>query len=171
MKKIVSIITTILLLVTLAFCLTGCQKSETKQKTDQPNIAQTDTASQSQYTPSGENMVEGAIDYGNSQTFSKEDLDAAIKVINDEASMWNGITLKNVHYAGDQAATPEKLKWINGLEKGKNYTQVVEFLSDIEASQDATDGIWEPGETYKDYTWWLARTDGGEWSLMAWGYQ
>ena len=30
-------------------------------------------------------------------------------------------------------------------------------------------GAWEPDEEYT-WSWWLARSEGGEWKLMAWGY-
>jgi len=31
-------------------------------------------------------------------------------------------------------------------------------------------GAWEPDYEYSDWQWWLARTDGGEWQLITWGY-
>ena len=32
------------------------------------------------------------------------------------------------------------------------------------------EGAWETDEEYMNWEWWLARTDGGEWHLMTWGY-
>ena len=30
-------------------------------------------------------------------------------------------------------------------------------------------GAWEANEEYT-WSWWLARSEGGEWNLMTWGY-
>ncbi len=31
-------------------------------------------------------------------------------------------------------------------------------------------GAWTADEEYTDWQWWLARSDGGQWKLMSWGY-
>ena len=172
MKKPLSVLIALLLLSVL--CLTGCQKQEQVQTADQTTVAGQSVAGQSatgtQNAVAEKKSEQGKVDYGDSKQFSEADLDAAIKVVRDEIGMWEGVTLKDIRYAGDEASTKENLAWMNELESGKNCTQVCELLTDIEVDKDAPAGAWEAGKTYKDYTWWLARTDGGEWSLMTWGY-
>lgn len=156
MKKTISALIAILLLSVL--CLTGCQKQEPVPNTETTSV----TGSQ--------NAAQETIDYGQSKRFTEEDLDAAIKVIREEIGMWEGVTLQDIRYAGDETSNEKNLAWMNELESGKNYTQVCEFLTDIVVDENAPQGPWEAGQTYKDYTWFLARTDGGEWNLMTWGY-
>lgn len=45
-------------------------------------------------------------------------------------------------------------------------------MSQIHSPSGAdTEGTaWEPDTDYEDYSWHLARTDGGEWKLLTWGY-
>ena len=31
-------------------------------------------------------------------------------------------------------------------------------------------GVWNPDFEYTNRRWWLARTEGGEWKLITWGY-
>ena len=40
-----------------------------------------------------------------------------------------------------------------------------DFHSPVEAG-----GAWEPDTEYTDWQWWLARSDGGKWKLLTWGY-
>ena len=64
-------------------------------------------------------------------------------------------------------------EWVSKLEEGKNYTQCIQFLTDFHSpvdEEDLAETAWEPDEEYKDYQWTLARTDGGEWELLNWGY-
>jgi D-alanyl-D-alanine carboxypeptidase len=45
----------------------------------------------------------------------------------------------------------------------------VEFLTDFHSPVEA-EGAWEPDHEYKDYQWWLGRTDDGGWEVVTWGY-
>lgn len=167
MKKSISILMALLMLSVL--CLTGCQKQEQGQNVKQTTVSG-QSATWTQNASAVAEAIKAKIDYGQTKLFTEEDLDAAIKVIQEEISMWEGVTLKDIRYAGDETSNEKNLAWMNELESGKNYTQVCEFLTDIEVDENAPEGPWEAGQTYKDYTWFLARTDGGEWNLMTWGY-
>ena len=66
-----------------------------------------------------------------------------------------------------------KYQWLNSLKDGANYTQCMEFLSSFHSPTEEADlegTAWEPDTEYKDYQWWLARSEGGEWELVTWGY-
>ena len=55
--------------------------------------------------------------------------------------------------------------------KGKDeaYAECICFLSDFHSPKKAS-GAWEKDKEYEDWQWWLARTEGGEWELVTWGY-
>ncbi len=82
---------------------------------------------------------------------------------------WAGCELHSLRYAGDACSSAENIAWMNDLDEGKNYTQVVELLSDFHSPVDAY-GAWAEDMEYTDYQWWLARTEDGGWQLLTWGY-
>lgn len=115
------------------------------------------------------------IDYGTSELYTQEDMDAAIKVIEDEFSTWEGCELKNIRYTSDDANNDDNIAWLNSIAEGKelsgNYTQCIEFLSDFHSPvEPAADSAWEADTDYTDWQWYLARTDGGSWELVTNGY-
>ena len=99
----------------------------------------------------------------------------AIALINDQIGQWEGVELKSLRYAGDEAMTEENVAWLNELEGADSenpFTQVIEFVSDFHVGADIDQTVltFEPDTDYTDYQWWLARTEGGEWQLMSMGY-
>lgn len=113
--------------------------------------------------------VEVEIDYGTSDTYTKEDMDAAIALIREEFDNWEGCELHSIRYGTDECITEDNLNWMNDLEEDKNYTQCIEFISDFHSPADPY-GAWEPDMEYRDWQWWLARTGDGSWELITWGY-
>ena len=114
-----------------------------------------------------------SVDYGTSQLYSQDEMDAAITEFKKEFENWNGCKLSSISYAGDECNSEENLSWLNSLKDGKNYTQCIEFITDFHSPVDEEDlegTAWEPDTDYKDYQWWLAREDGGAWELVSWGY-
>ncbi|MCR5137572.1 MAG: M4 family metallopeptidase [Oscillospiraceae bacterium] len=109
------------------------------------------------------------VDYGSSELYTREDLKAAVKLIEDEFASFTGCEMHALRYAGDVCGSLENIRWINSLDEGKNYVQVVEFLSDFHSPIEGG-GAWEPDTEYTDYQWWLARTVDGDWNLLSWGY-
>ncbi|MCR4962270.1 MAG: S-layer homology domain-containing protein [Firmicutes bacterium] len=123
--------------------------------------------------PADEEGAEAAVDYGTSELYTQEEMDAAIERIHGEFDKWTGCQLHSVRYAGDECNSAENIKWLNSLKEGKNYTQCIEFLTDFHSPKDESDlegTAWEPDHEYKDYQWWLARAEGGDWELVSWGY-
>ena len=58
---------------------------------------------------------------------------------------------------------------MNNLSGGEPLTQCIEFLSDFNSPREGG-GAWQADYEYNDWQWWLARTDGGSWQLLTWGY-
>ena len=95
MKKVVSLLLALIMMSALA--LAGCQKTEQAQ-TDSQSTTAAQQASATEITA----KVSG--NYGSSQQLTDEDLSAAVKVIQEEVGMWEGVSLANIRYAGDEVA-------------------------------------------------------------------
>lgn len=110
-------------------------------------------------------------DYGESALYTREDMDEAIEEIIDEFDGWDGCVLKSLSYAGDECNNSENLAWMNSLKPEEDFTECIKFVS-VFHSPAATDEptAWNPDTDYTDWEWWLARTDGGDWMLVTWGY-
>ena len=100
---------------------------------------------------------------------SREELEEAAIQIKCKFASFAGCELHALRYAGDECDSEENVKWVNELDEGKDYVQVVEFLSDFHSPVEES-GAWEPDMEYTDYTWWLARAEDGGWQLLTWGY-
>ena len=131
-----------------------------------------DSASSEAVSETASDDTSGAdvlIDYGSSELYTREDMDEAIDLIRETFSGWEGCELHAVRYAGDDCCDQETISWMNSLKPGCGYTQCIEFVSDFHSPMEDA-GAWEPDMEYTDWQWWLARTDGGSWELLTWGY-
>ncbi len=109
------------------------------------------------------------IDYGKSDIYSKEDLEAAVLTIKCSFASFDGCELKSIRYAGDKAVNDKNLKWLNELKPNGKYKKIAEFLMDFHSPKDNTDKSLESDHDYKDYEWWLAQTEDG-WEVVSNGY-
>lgn len=108
------------------------------------------------------------IDYGTSELFTEDELkEAAVQIKCMFASF--GCELQSLRYVGDETNNEENLARMNTIDEGKNYTQVIEFVSDFHTPAEGTD-VFEGDKDIKDYSWWLARKDNGGWQLITWGF-
>ena len=112
------------------------------------------------------------IDYGTSSVYSKEDMDAAIDVIRKQFSSFAGCELHSLSYMSDEECNnADNIEWMNDLrpdDNGEVFTQCIAFDSSFRSPKKGG-GAWEANEEYT-WSWWLARSEGGEWKLMTWGY-
>ena len=117
------------------------------------------------------NEPDVTIDYGTSDLYTQADMDAAIQLIEDEFRTWDGCELHSITYGSDDACTDEALAWLNEMrsDDSEPFTQCILFLSDFHSPVNGGDA-WEADTEYTDWQWWLARTDGGNWNLLTWGY-
>ena len=119
--------------------------------------------------------VEAAkINYGESEIYTRADMNAAIKIVKKQFGKWKGCKLLNIRYAGDEHNNAENIKWLNELapahNHAPNFTQCIMFLSDFYVSPNATETTFNLDSEYKNWQWWLARTEGGDWQLLTFGY-
>ena len=108
-----------------------------------------------------------AIDYGHSEIFS------AIQLIKEEFSKWDGCELHKIAYSADEECNADNISWMNNLEAANDaketFTQCIMFTSEFHSPKKGG-GAWNPDQEYTDWQWWLARSDGGQWNLITWGY-
>ena len=113
------------------------------------------------------------VDYGESSIYSEADMQAAIKVIVDEFGTWEGCEMHSIAYSSDDMCNAENIAWMNELAEGQNsdydFTQCIMFTSSFHSPKNGG-GAWNADEEYTNWQWWLARTDGGDWKLLTWGY-
>lgn len=110
-----------------------------------------------------------AVDLGNSKRYTPEELKEAVVQIKCKFASFDGCELHSIRYAGDESCTEENLKWMNELNPDGKFIEVAEFLSDFHTPVEQT-GAWEADAEYTDWQWWLARSEGGGWELMTWGF-
>lgn len=113
--------------------------------------------------------------FSRSQIYSEEDIDAAEAVVRAEFDSWQDAENLKLSYMGDSCNITENIQWMNDLNEGQKvsdvpFTQCIGFSSTFHTKKDLKEYTWEPDEDYDGYQWWLARSDGGEWHLMTWGY-
>ena len=119
---------------------------------------------------SGKNAPEVAVDLGKSVFYTQQERSDAMLVVRSKFATFAGCELHSIRYAGDEANNEENLKWLNSLVYGAEFTQVAEFLTDFHSPVEDGPYAWERDSEYKDYQWWLARKNNGDWELVSWGY-
>ena len=114
-----------------------------------------------------------SLNYGDSEVYTQEDIDAAFDAIMTEFDTWTGATMKRLSFT-DDAICEADLEYCNSLreEGDAAFTQAIVIASDFHspAGADVEGTAWEPDTDYEDWDWHLARTEGGEWKLLTWGY-
>ena len=113
------------------------------------------------------NLWPASIDYGSSGIYSKEDMDEAITLIKDRFYSWEGCKLYSIYYTDDSFCQRE-VDYVNTLaDDGVVYTECIVFRTRFR-SPIFGGGAWNANSEY-DWSWYLARTDGGDWELLTWG--
>ena len=110
------------------------------------------------------------IDYGKSEIYKEEDLKDAVIQIKCKFAFWDGCELKSIRYAGDEAVTDKNLKWLNEVNPDGNYKEIAEFLMDFHSPKENNKTTLTTDKEYKDYQWWLAKTEDDGWEIVTFGY-
>ena len=112
------------------------------------------------------------IDYGTSSVYSQKEMDAAIDVIKKQFRSFADCELLSLSYMSDEECNgADNVKWMNELrteDQKEAFTQCIAFHSSFRSPKDGG-GAWEADQEYT-WSWWLARSEGGQWKLMTWGY-
>lgn len=105
------------------------------------------------------------IDYGNSQIYSRQEMEEAVKVIKKDYRS-RGYKLYSITYQGDNESRRE----LNGLKNNKHYEYAycMVFRGSYRTPFFACSPV-EPN-TVEECTWVLVRTYYGEWEIINRGY-
>ena len=113
-----------------------------------------------------------SISNGKRKVYSKEEIDSAIEIIKKQFASFEGCELHSLSYMPDEECNnADNIEWMNDLRTDDNkeaFTQCIAFESSFRSPKKGG-GAWEANEEYT-WSWWLARSEGGEWNLMTWGY-
>lgn len=113
--------------------------------------------------------ISGAvIDYGESELYTAEDLEAAAEAVLREFADFDGCVLHTLEYAGDDAGARE-LEYANSLSEDGDFAQCIVFTSSFRSPANGG-GAWDRDREYKGWSWLLAREDGGDWEFLTGGY-
>jgi hypothetical protein len=88
-----------------------------------------------------------------SKIFEDEDYQAAVECLNEYFGDWEGCTMKEISYAGDDVVYAEAEA--RGVAPDCLIVLKTTFETD---GEDRANGL-EPNYTYEDYTWTFERTD------------
>lgn len=107
------------------------------------------------------------VDYGISEKYTREEMDAALDLIEEEFYSWKGCKLYSIHYTSDEYCESE-LDYVNTLAKdGVAYTDCIVFRMNFRSPLFGG-GAWNANYEY-NWSWYLARTQNGQWELLTWG--
>lgn len=113
------------------------------------------------------NLWPASIDYGTSDVYSRQDMNEAVDLIKEKFDSWDGCKLYSISYAGDDFCERE-LEYCNTLaDEGITYAECIVFRMRFR-SPIFGGGAWNPNFEY-NWSWYLARTQNGEWELLTWG--
>ena len=115
------------------------------------------------------NETDVDINYGNSELFTKEELEEAAVQIKCDFASWKGCELHSLKYTGDSANTPENLEWANSMYEEPVYTKVARFTGSFHSPKESS-GAWDPDKEYRDYQWWLGMDEDGSWEIAGTRY-
>ena len=125
------------------------------------------------YRPGDTSRAE--IDYGASEHFTREEMDAAIGMIRETFAGWYGCEMDRLAYTSDEESARE-FEYYAGPERrktGRNYVDGIVFASSFrtppEEEGSPASGL-NPDDTYTGWRWILLKTDAGAWELVTWGY-
>lgn len=101
-----------------------------------------------------------------SELYTQEDYLAAVDAVKSYFQNFQGCTLKEISYAGDEKVQKE---WEYILGFG-DYSEGIVLMSTFDVDKNGGDGSLEPNSTYYGWGWYLARRDGGSWTVVTCGY-
>lgn len=114
---------------------------------------------------SGGNVSKVEIKEVESNRYSKEDIDEAIDtIIKEFEKNWDGCTLKEIYYAGDDY--PSYQDWADR----NNKQEAIVLISTFDVDSSGGDMSLNSNDTYENWMWILVRNKGEKWIHVDHGY-
>ena len=109
------------------------------------------------------------LEYGESDMYTKQDIESAAKAVLDEFNTFDGCVLYSLTYAGDEKCMDE-LSYVNSLkdDEGEEFVDCLVFDSEFR-SPIRGGGAWTANSIYT-WSWYLGREKDSEWVLVTFGY-
>ncbi len=175
-KAIVCALASMVFVLSLAGCgnSTGADKTDKSEEaaeavTEEDGFADAELVeTEPRFPVEKADISQMKIDYKSSELYTKEDMDAAIKVILDEFGTWDGCVLYDITYTDDQTCK-DGIEYIDELGMDVKYDDCIVFTSSFHSPVEGG-GAWEPDYDYEGWQWYLGRVKGGDWELLTWGY-
>ena len=118
------------------------------------------------YPRGGGNVKQAVLVPVESRLYTEEDIrDAADTVLGYFKKGFEGCTLTELRYAGDEAAG-QFAEWAEQYQ----VDEAVVLLSSFDVDASGGDGSLNPNYTYINWGWVLGRSAGGRWELFTCGY-
>lgn len=114
----------------------------------------------------GGNAENAAVIDMTSEIYTQEDYLAAVQAVKTGFRDFQGCTLTEISYAGDETVQKEQA-YILGF---GDYDEGIVLLSSFTVDEHGGDGSLEPNGTYTRWSWYLARKNGGKWKIVTSGY-
>ena len=90
-------------------------------------------------------------------------------------SHFHGCAMNNLglsYKSDEESNNADNIAWMNDLEKANDdkefFVQCIAFDSSFRSPTKGGDA-WDANKEYS-WSWWLARSESGDWKLMTWGY-
>ena len=109
-----------------------------------------------------------SVKYGTSKLYSVAEMDQAIEAIKADFSALAGCTLYTLKYAGDERCKQELECANRDRSPNELYTDCLVFDSVFRSPRSGGDA-WEPNKLYY-WSWILAKTKNGAWTVINKGY-
>lgn len=101
-----------------------------------------------------------------SEYYTSKEINSAIETIIKEFDKeWDGCTLNEIYYAGDNMSKDYQ-DWADR----NNADEVIVLLSSFEVDSSGGDGSLNPNSTYDGWLWILVRNTDGQWKHVDHGY-
>lgn len=105
-----------------------------------------------------------------SEIYSDRDIASAINVIKREFALrWNGCTLREIYYAGDEQTQAETRYYLKEHEI-YDADELIVLLSSFDVDGTGGDGSLNPNSSYNNWAWILVRSSAGGWRHVDHGY-
>lgn len=101
-----------------------------------------------------------------SEYYTSKEINSAIEtIIKQFDKEWDGCTLKEIYYAGDNMSKDYQ-DWADR----NNADEVIVLLSSFEVDSSGGDGSLNPNSTYDGWLWILVRNTDGQWKHVDHGF-
>jgi hypothetical protein len=110
---------------------------------------------------------EAVVEYGQSQLYSREDMDAAADILKEEFKEFKGCELHEIFYISDECSEEKRIE-LN--EQGNSYAECMVFGTSFHTPKFSGQGLWDKDKEYTCWQWIFVKDVSGTWQLISYGH-